>query len=45
MEDRIKDTLKDHVPLWCIDDDLVSDIADEVFSVCGIPEKEQEEEW
>jgi len=25
--------------------ELVIEVADEAFSVCGIPEKEQQEEW
>jgi len=45
MKDRMRDLLKEY-NLGNIDlTDLVANIADEAFSVCGIPEKEQDEEW
>lgn len=55
MIDRIRDTLNGYLvevidpfflrPLLDVDSDLVTDLADEAFSVCGISEKEQKEEW
>jgi len=52
MKDRIRDLLagyfKTHIPtlgITQIDADLVANIADEAFSVVGISEKEQDEEW
>ena len=47
MKDRIRDLLEeylDHKPGFDRYE-LVCDIADEAFSVCGISEKEQDEEW
>ena len=52
MEDRIKDTLAEYY-IHINDDhasglsytELIRELTDEAFSVCGIPEKEQEEEW
>ena len=47
MKDRIRDLLADYcgIPMIDVNNDLVCDIADEAFSVCGISEKEQDEEW
>jgi len=47
MKDRIRDVLADHcgIPMIDVNTELVCDIADEAFSVCGISEKEQDEEW
>jgi len=51
MKDRMRDLLDEYFKNIMIaysgkaDDDLVANIADEAFSVCGISEKEQDEEW
>ena len=53
MKDRIRDLLAEYYHNQSIkpfdtldvDADLVTSIADEAFSVCGISEKEQDEEW
>lgn len=51
MKDRIRDLLEEYFDNYVagysgtIDADLVANIADEAFSVCGISEKEQDEEW
>lgn len=50
MKDRIKDVLNETNNIYssnCISDldGLVNEITDEAFSVCGIPEKEQNEKW
>ena len=43
MIDRIRDIIIEYFDE--ASDDLVTDLADEAFSVCGISEKEQGEEW
>ena len=47
MKDRIRDLLAEHyrIEMFEVDAVLVGDITDEAFSVCGISEKEQDEEW
>lgn len=47
MKDRIRDLLAEYyrIEMFEVDAVLVGDIADEAFSVCGISEKEQDEEW
>ena len=51
MKDRMRDLLDEYFKNALaaysgeVDDDLVANIADEAFSVCGISEKEQGEEW
>ena len=47
MKDRIRELLADYngIPMIDVNNDLVCDITDEAFSVCGISEKEQDEEW
>ena len=46
-KDRIRDVLTEHCKKDSleVDSDLVATIADEVFSACGISEKEQDELW
>jgi len=47
MKDRIRDLLAGYFRIdnLDVDADLVANIADEAFSVTGISEKEQDEEW
>ena len=47
MKDRIRDLLAEHhkIDVLEVDADLVGNITDEAFSVCGISEKEQDEDW
>jgi len=51
MKDRFLDVLKEHLGDKYLSSypglihKLVTDLVVEAFSVCGIPEKEQEEEW
>lgn len=47
VEDRIRDVLAEHYKTdrLEVNVDLVATIADEVFSACGISEKEQDEPW
>ena len=47
MKDRIRDLLAEyyHIDTLDVDADIVCSITDEAFSVCGISEKEQDEEW
>jgi len=47
MKDRIRGLLAEFLRGFPDIDfnELVCDIADEAFSVCGISEKEQDEEW
>jgi len=51
MKDRIRNLLEEYFKSYMIaysgnvDADLIANIADEAFSVCGISEKEQDEEW
>jgi hypothetical protein len=47
MKDRVRDLLAEYhrVDILEVDANLVANIADEAFSVCGISEKEQDEEW
>ena len=47
MKDRVRDLLAEYhkIDLLEVDDDLVANLADEAFSVCGISEKEQDEPW
>jgi len=47
MKDRMRDLLAEHFKIGFdeVDTDLVIAITEEAFSVCGIPEKEQDESW
>ena len=47
MKDRLRDVLADYcgIPMINVNTELVCDLADEAFSVCGISEKEQDEVW
>ena len=47
MKDRIRDILAEYHEVRSeeVDIDLVITITEEAFSVCGIPEKEQDEKW
>jgi len=47
MKDRIRDLLAEHfeIDIDEVDDDLIYQITEEAFSVCGISDKEQDEEW
>ena len=48
MKDRLRSVLAERFDLkeyFDIINELVCDLADEVFSVCGISEKEQDERW
>lgn len=47
LKDRIRDLLAEYFKIseLEVDAELIGQIADEAFSVCGIPEREQDEPW
>jgi hypothetical protein len=47
MKDRMRYLLAGYhkIDVLEVDADLVATLTDEAFSVCGIPVKEQDEEW